>query len=93
MSECCAKTLLVIEQGINMQQATTGSGYCSSQHAFSCLPIINSKDLHDFRLCGHDFSYLVLVVVRPDIIETGGGEQRRRMSEEFTAAAYREKHL
>lgn len=44
-------------------------------------------------MCGCDFSYLVLAVVGPDVIETRGREERRRMSEEFIAAAYWEKHL
>lgn len=44
-------------------------------------------------MCGCDVSYLVLAVVGPDVIETRGREERRRMSEEFIAAAYREKHL
>lgn len=32
-------------------------------------------------------------MIGPDVIETRGGEERRRMSEEFIAAAYWEKHL
>ncbi len=44
-------------------------------------------------MCGCNFSYLVLAVVGPDVIKTRGREERRRMSEEFTAAAYWEKHL
>lgn len=44
-------------------------------------------------VCGSDFSYLVLAVVGPDVVKTRGREERGRMSEEFTAAAYWEKHL
>lgn len=44
-------------------------------------------------MCGCDISYLVLAVVGPDVIEARGREERRGMSEEFTAAAYWEKHL
>ena len=52
-------------------------------------------DFHDISMnvCGRDISYLVLAVVGPDVIEARGREERRRMSEEFTAAAYWEKHL
>lgn len=38
-------------------------------------------------------SYLVFALVGPDVVKTRGREERRRMSEEFTAAAYWEKHL
>lgn len=41
--------------------------------------------------CGGD--HLVLAVVGPDVVKTRGRKERRRMSEEFTAAAYWEKHL
>lgn len=37
--------------------------------------------------------YLVFAVVGPDVVKTRGREERRGMSEEFTAAAYREEHL
>lgn len=43
--------------------------------------------------CGCAFSYLVLAVVGPNVIETRGREERRRMSEDFTAVSYWEKHL
>lgn len=32
-------------------------------------------------------------MVGPDVVEARGWEERRRMSEKFAAAAYREKHL
>lgn len=38
-------------------------------------------------------AYLVFAVVGPDVVKTRGREERRRMSEEFTAAADGEKHL
>lgn len=40
-----------------------------------------------------DVTHLVLAVIRPDVVEARGGEERRGVSEELTAVAYREEHL
>lgn len=45
------------------------------------------------RICVGVTTHLVLAVVGPDVIETRGREEWRRMTEELTAAAYGEKHL
>lgn len=46
------------------------------------------------KLAHHPIQFhLVLAVIGPDVVETRGREERRRVSEEFTAAAYWEKHL
>lgn len=56
------------------------------------MQLFNFHDI-SMNVCGCDISYLVLAVVGPDVIEARGREERRGMSEEFTAAAYWEKHL
>lgn len=58
---------------------------------------MNFLDFHDvlWIICDTKCrsGHLVLAVVGPDVVKTRGRKERRRMSEEFTAAAYWEKHL
>lgn len=44
-------------------------------------------------LAVHSISHLVFVLEGPYVIETRGGEERRRVAEQLAAGAYRKKHL
>lgn len=50
---------------------------------------INSSDMK----LSYKLTYLVFVMVGPDVVKARGREERRGMSEELAAAAYWEEHL